>query len=386
MRMDETAYDRGLLFGLASTSRGDVLEALNILCSKRRLLENDLTFENRMEAMMRLAAVLTNMANDDADVLDRARSLMVSLLIESKGTIARTVPETLDTLLGAITQRIPVQRLSPENMRLVCYTALVVLLECAPLAPTDPFVVHLHGFLHSQLWPYATTIMDTATVLKEWQLTDADDAQLVAKALAIRHPTISPLVEQLWSASFAALIATGTILALVACVFCDPWHQGYVITGTGLIVLGYHCLSKVLRVQHTRMALTRALGARCTALMEGPVTLVPPLSPVPATDNVVDEPAFCAAFETKSPHSDDDVLPAAVSLPLMTVPKDDEAPTMAEFMDRMKPAEMLSTLARLHTLIHEAPEDDVCDDTRAKVAHSLALLETMQSQMTEMGA
>ncbi|KDO21401.1 hypothetical protein SPRG_21146 [Saprolegnia parasitica CBS 223.65] len=383
--MDETAYDRGLLFGLASTSRGDVLESLNVLCSKRRLLENGMTFEDRMEAMVRLAAVLTSMANDDADVLDRARSLMVSLLIESKGAIARTVPETLDTLLGAITQRIPVQRLSSENMRLVCFTALVVLLECAPLAPTDPFVVHLHGFLHSQLWPYATTIMDTATVLKEWQLTDTDDVQLVSKALAIRHPTISPLVEQLWSASFAALIATGIILAFVACVFCDPWHQGYVITGTGLIVLGYHCLSKVLREQHARTALTCALGARCTALMEGPVTLVPPLSPVPVTDSVLDEPAIRVALETMSPRNDD-VLPAATSLPLMTVPEDGAVPTMAEFMDRMKPAEMLSTLTRLHTLIHEAPEDDVSDDTRAKVANSLALLEAMQSQGTEMDA
>ncbi|OQR87972.1 hypothetical protein ACHHYP_07770 [Achlya hypogyna] len=377
-------YSRSLLYGLASPSRDDVFEALEGLASIRTQLETGLSFEDRMEAMMRLASVLSHVANDDAEVLDLARSLMVSLLVQSKGSIARTVPETLHTLLEAITQRVPVQRLSPENMRIVCFTTLLVLLECSPLAPSDPFVVHLHGYLHSQLWPYVTALKDTPTVIKEWQLTDADDVRLVSKALALQHPTISPLVSQIWSMLFVSLIVAGGALALVASVFCDPWHQGYVITGTGLIVLGYHCLSKVLREQNRRGALARRLAERGAALFDGPVTLVPPLSPI-LVEAVMEEPS-------EAPAVDDASEPAMTApLPLDSVPEDASAPSegpsmapsMAELMDQMKPREMYETLERLNTMLNDTPNDEVSSETKQKVAQSLALLQAMQGREPE---
>ncbi|OQS07015.1 hypothetical protein THRCLA_00968 [Thraustotheca clavata] len=328
-----------------------------------------------MDVMVRLAMVLNRMENEDIEVLDRTRLLMVSLLLHSDGYIARTVPDTLNTLMEVITQRISIQRLSAENMRIICFTVLQVMMECTCLLPTDQFVVDLYGCLHSQIWPYTTQLMDPAIVIKEWQISDEEDIQLIHTVMAWKHPTISPLVAQIWSMVYIALIVSGALLALVACLFCDPWHQGFVITGTGLIVLGYHCLSKVSREHNQRQNLINELAKRSTPLLEGHVTIVPPLSPIlNESEIVLDEPSAIGSADVD--------LAEPFGAPLSLAPRsanEEDMATMANIMDQMDPSEMYATLQHLNTLLDEA--DDVSLETKERVKQGISLLEVMQDQV-----
>ncbi|CAK4069363.1 unnamed protein product [Aphanomyces euteiches] len=375
-------YDSEMVTGLASTDGAEVQDAVEHIMQVRQDLVQ-ISFGDRMELSTRLASVIKNAMTQENEaslrLIDAARSLLVTLLINSRGTLVRTVPEVLELMLESLVLTAKSQCSDAMHMKILLFTALVMTLEVVVLPPANPLRLQIVSFITSQSATATSSSAQKQSPLELWRISpDSGDASIVNMVLELLPNWTygSPLEFQLYGyahwAWYCFLLPgiVGPLLVMKSMNYADSFMLSAFLSGLGMICIVWKSSSSSGQHDKDWQFLMRQAVLRAEAPWDGqwlalsPRDLSPPKlsKPQPQSDQTALVPKLSGASSELHPIQEDD--------------EDDRTDSiLAEqnaLLSQIDPAEMFETLTKLQGFLADA--DDVSDETRHKVQLGLDFL------------
>ncbi|KAG9413660.1 hypothetical protein AC1031_012890 [Aphanomyces cochlioides] len=374
-------YDREMVTGLASTDGAEVQDAVEHIMQVRQDLVQ-ISFGDRMELSTRLASVIKNAMTQENEaslrLIDAVRSLLVTLLINSRGTLVRTVPEVLEIMLESLVLTAKLQRADAMHMKLLLFTALVMTLEVLVLPPADPLRLQIVSFITSQSATATSSSAQKQSPVELWRISpNSVDAHIVNNVLGLlpNWTYRSPLELQLYGYAHWAWYnfllpgIVGPLLVMKSINDTNSFMLSAFLAALGLICICWKSSSSGLHDKQWQSLMQQAV-LRAEAPWDQPWLALPPRDlsppklpkPQPQSEQTALVPKLSGASSELHPIQEDD--------------EDDRTDSiLAEqnaLLSQIDPAEMFETLTKLQGILADA--DDVSDETRHKVQRGLDFL------------